>query len=205
MDVDVRFRFNKRTGEVEEFVVEAGPDGLPEAEHNRLHDSDELLDMYRLPKSLAVVGAGVIGSEYACMFAAMGIRVHLIDGRESLLPFLDPDLSKALTAAMEQLGVTFWWKQSVTACDAPKVGEITLKLTSGEEVTADQVLVCAGRTSPTAALNPQTAGVGLTSRGLVPVDENFQTSAPGIYAASSAFLRELLAGQFISARRASPT
>ena len=151
-------------------------------EHPRVHDSDELLYLPAVPRCIAVIGAGVIGSEYACMFAAMGIRVHLIDGRESLLPFLDPDLSKALTAAMEQLGVTFWWKQSVTACDAPKVGEITLKLTSGEEVTADQVLACAGRTSQTAALNPTAAGVGLSSRGLIPVDEHFRTVVPHIYA-----------------------
>ena len=65
-------------------------------EHDRVHDSDELLYITPMPRSLAVIGAGVIGSEYACMFAALGTRVHLIDGRDTLLPFLDPDLSKAL-------------------------------------------------------------------------------------------------------------
>src|SRR5262249_38605456 len=118
-------------------------------EHSRGHGSDELLNLPAVPRCLAVIGAGVIGSEYACMFAALGTRVHLIDGRDTLLPFLDPDLSKALTAAMEQLGVTFWWKETVKSCDAPRTGEITLKLASGEEGIADQVLVCAGRTSQT--------------------------------------------------------
>jgi NAD(P) transhydrogenase len=151
-------------------------------EHNRVHDSDELLYLPAVPRCLAVIGAGVIGSEYACMFAALGTRVHLIDGRDTLLPFLDPDLSKALVAAMEHLGVTFWWKESVKECDAPQTGEITLKLASGEEVNADQVLVCAGRTSATGALNPQAAGIGLSSRGLIPVDEHFRTVVPYVYA-----------------------
>ena len=62
-------------------------------EHPRVHDSDELLFITSIPRSLAVIGGGVIGSEYACMFAALGVRVHLIDGRDVLLPFLDPDLS----------------------------------------------------------------------------------------------------------------
>ena len=67
-----------------------------------IYDSDELLTLERLPQSLAVVGAGVIGSEYACTFAALGSKVELIDGRESLLPFLDAEVSRALHEAMEQ-------------------------------------------------------------------------------------------------------
>ena len=85
-------------------------------EHNRVHDSDELLFITAMPRSLAVIGAGVIGSEYACTFAALGTRVHLIDGRDSLLPFLDPDLSKTLADAMEKQGVVFHWKENVGQC-----------------------------------------------------------------------------------------
>jgi NAD(P) transhydrogenase len=151
-------------------------------EHNRVHDSDELLFITAMPRSLAVIGAGVIGSEYACMFAVLGTRIHLIDGRDALLPFLDPDLSKALTRAMEARGVVFHWKENVTRCSAPKVGEIELLLSSGAELTVDHVLVCAGRTSPTAELNPGAAGIGLSSRGLVPVDEHYRTAVPHIYA-----------------------
>jgi NAD(P) transhydrogenase len=151
-------------------------------EHPRVHDSDELLYITAIPRSLAVVGAGVIGSEYACMFAALGVRVHLIDGRDVLLPFLDPDLSDALKVAMERQGIVFWWKDQVEGCKAPRSGEIELKLKSGNEITVDHVLVCAGRTSAAAALCPEAAGFGLTSRGLIPVDEHFRTTVPHIYA-----------------------
>jgi NAD(P) transhydrogenase len=151
-------------------------------EHPRVHDSDELLYITSIPRSLAVVGAGVIGSEYACMFAALGVRVHLIDGRDTLLPFLDPDLSESLRVAMEQQGIVFWWKDQVEACKAPRSGEIELRLKSGKEMAVDHVLVCAGRTSAAAALSPEAAGFGITSRGLIPVDEHFRTTVPHIYA-----------------------
>lgn len=151
-------------------------------EHNRVHDSDELLFITQMPRSLAVIGAGVIGSEYACTFAALGTRVHLIDGRDSLLPFLDADLSRTLTSAMEQAGIVFHWKTNVTACAAPKVGEIEITLSTGTVLTVDHLLVCAGRTCPTADLNAAAAGIGLSSRGLIPVDEHFRTAVPHVYA-----------------------
>jgi NAD(P) transhydrogenase len=151
-------------------------------EHNRVHDSDELLYITQMPRSLAVIGAGVIGSEYACMFATLGTRVHLIDGRDALLPFLDPDLTKTLAAAMEAQGVVFHWKAKVEKCVAPRVGEIGLALDTGEEIAVDHLLVCAGRTSPTDKINPAAAGVGLSNRGLIPVDEHYRTCVPHIYA-----------------------
>ena len=151
-------------------------------ESPRVHDSDELLYITTIPRSLAVIGAGVIGSEYACMFAALGVRVHLIVGRDTLLPFLDPDLSEALKCAMEKQGIVFWWKDQVDACKAPRSGEIELRLKSGQELAVDHVLVCAGRTSGAAALVPGAAGFGITPRGLIPVDEHFRTTVPHIYA-----------------------
>lgn len=150
--------------------------------HSRVHDSDELLYLTHMPRSLAVIGAGVIGSEYACMFAVLGTRVHVIDGRDTLLGFLDPDLSNTLKAAMERQGVVFHWKENVTQCIAPRVGEINLLLSSGKELTVDHILVCAGRTSPTTELNLGATGIGLSNRGLIPVDEHFQTAVPHIYA-----------------------
>lgn len=151
-------------------------------EHPRVHDSDELLYITSIPRSLAVVGGGVIGSEYACMFAALGVRVHLIDGRDVLLPFLDPDLSAALAEAMADLGVVFRWKERVEACHAPRTGEIELRLTSGADLAVDHVLVCAGRTSYADRLEPAAAGFGLNPRGLITVDEHFRTAVPHIYA-----------------------
>jgi len=151
-------------------------------QHAKVHDSDELLYITTIPRSLAVIGAGVIGSEYACMFAALGVRVHLIDGRDVLLPFLDADLSNGLKTAMEAQGIVFWWKDQVDVCHAPRSGEIELRLKSGKEIAVDHVLVCAGRTSAAHTLCPEAAGFGLTSRGLIPVDEHFRTTAPHIYA-----------------------
>lgn len=151
-------------------------------EHPRVHDSDELLYITSIPRSLAVIGGGVIGSEYACMFAALGVRVHLIDGRDTLLPFLDPELSAGLTRAMERQGIVFHWKEQVEACRAPLSGEIELRLKSGTEMAVGSVLVCAGRTSHADRLTPEAAGFGLTPRGLIPVDEHFRTSVPHIYA-----------------------
>jgi NAD(P) transhydrogenase len=151
-------------------------------DHPRVHDSDELLYITSIPLSLAVIGAGVIGSEYACTFAALGVRVHVIDGRNVILPFLDPDLSRALAQAMEHQGIVFHWNEQVTACRAPRSGEIELRLTSGEELAVGSVLVCAGRTSNADRLAPEAAGFGLTSRGLIPVDEHFRTTVQHIYA-----------------------
>jgi NAD(P) transhydrogenase len=116
------------------------------------------------------------------MYAALGTRVHLIDSRETLLPFLDPDLSAALAGAMAAAGIRFWWGEKVAKCDTPRIGETTLTLTSGAELMVDQVLVCAGRMSRTAELNPAAAGFGLTTKGLIPVDEHFRTAVPHIYA-----------------------
>lgn len=151
--------------------------------HPRIHDSNEILELADLPRKLAVVGAGVIGSEYASTFAALGTEVHLIDGRDSLLPFLDREISAALTVAMEASGIRFHWKQRVTACETPDADSVVLTLSSGEKLSCDGVLVCAGRTSNTATLNLAAAGITPGERGLIKVDSRFRTEVPHIYAA----------------------
>jgi NAD(P) transhydrogenase len=150
--------------------------------HPRVHDSDEIVDIGQLPSSLAVIGAGVIGSEYACMFAALGVAVHLIDGRDYLLPFLDLDISEALAKAMTRLGVAFHWKEQVTSCADPEAGPVTLGLSSGATLVVDDVLVAAGRESRTAALNPDAAGLLVGKRGVLSVDDEFRTNVKHIYA-----------------------
>jgi len=152
-------------------------------EHPRVHDSNEILEIAELPKSLAVVGAGVVGAEYACTFAALGIEVHLIDGRDTLLPFLDHDVSKAITAAMTLSGIVFHWKERVVACDAPASGDVALSLTSGERLGVSDVLVAAGRSSNTDDLNLPAAGLVPGPRGLIVVNDMFQSSVAHIYAA----------------------
>lgn len=152
-------------------------------EHPRVHDSDEILEIGALPKTLAVVGAGVIGAEYACTFAALGVEVHLIDGRDSLLGFLDREISQAIERAMVAAGVRFVWKEKVTRCDAPPAGNVTLTLTSGATLAVTDVLVAAGRHSNTADLNLGAAGLTPGKRGLINVDAQGRTEVRHIFAA----------------------
>ncbi|MGA8594997.1 MAG: Si-specific NAD(P)(+) transhydrogenase [Bryobacteraceae bacterium] len=148
-----------------------------------VYDSDSILQLDKLPPTLAVVRGGVIGSEYASTFAALGTHVYLIDGRGILLPFLDAEVSRALAAAMERTGITFHWNERVVACMADGGDKITLTLSSDESLTVDAVLVAAGRRSNTESLNLAAAGVTANERGLIRVDEHFRTEVPHIYAA----------------------
>jgi NAD(P) transhydrogenase len=148
-----------------------------------IYDSDTILNLDRLPKSLAVVGAGVIGSEYACIFAALGVDVHLIDGRDLLLPFLDGEVSRALGDAMERNGISLHRNERVQECVVAGPNLISLKLASGVELAVEAVLVASGRKSNTAELNLPAAGVTVGERGLVHVDEHYRTLVPHIYAA----------------------
>ncbi len=150
---------------------------------DRVHDSDELLHLQALPTRLAVIGAGVIGSEYACTFAAMGVEVHVVDGRESLLPFLDGEISLALTAAMTAGGVKFHWREKVTHCDASAPGDVRLTLSSGTTLDCDAVLVCSGRSSNTGELNLAAAGITPGKRGVISVNARYCTEVSHIYAA----------------------
>ena len=152
-------------------------------EHPRVHDSDEILEIGTLPKTLAVVGAGVVGAEYACIFAALGVEVHLVDGRDSLLGFLDREISENIERAMTAGGVRFVWKEKVTRCDAPATGDVTLTLSSGATLAVTDVLVAAGRKSNTADLNLPAAGLTPGHRGLIKVDAHYRSEVPHIFAA----------------------
>jgi len=148
-----------------------------------VYDSDTILQLDRIPKTLAVIGAGVIGSEYGCTFAALGAKVYILDGRDKLLPFLDTEVSLALAAAMERSGIVFQWNENVRQCVVAESGEVTLSLSSGASLTVDAVLVAAGRKSNTGTLNLSLAGVTTGERGIIPVDKQYRTNVPHIYAA----------------------
>ncbi|MCP3097586.1 Si-specific NAD(P)(+) transhydrogenase [Myxococcus sp. K15C18031901] len=150
----------------------------------RVHDSDEVLEIGRLPSSLVVVGGGVIGCEYACMFAALGIPVTLVEVKPELLSFLDDEFSALLARRMEALGIRLRFGQTVEKVEVPAGCEqpIRLTLASGEEVDADQVLVASGRSANTTGLGLQELGVKLGARGQVEVGPGFQTTVPNIYA-----------------------
>lgn len=154
-----------------------------------IHDSDEILAIEQMPRVLAVVGAGVIGCEYASTFAALGTEVHLIDGRDTLLPFLDREISAALQKAMASSGIHLHQGERIEQCStgnqasADSSHQMTLRLASGISLACDDVLVCSGRTSDTSGLNLQSAGVAIGARGIIQVDADFRTTAPHIYAA----------------------
>ena len=125
----------------------------------------------------------MIGSEYACTFAALKSEVHLIDGRDKLLPFLDKELSQALATAMEKGGIQFHWNEKVLKCDILPSREVTLTLSSGAALTFDAVLVAAGRKSNVEKLNLAAAGVVTGDRGLIAVNDQYCSNVPHIYAA----------------------
>ena len=89
--------------------VPVRPEAFP-FDRPEIYDSDTILDLDRLPGRMAVIGAGVIGCEYACTFAALGTEVHVVDGRDALLPFLDAEISRVLGTVMERHGIVFHWK-----------------------------------------------------------------------------------------------
>src|SRR5262249_39080033 len=117
-------------------------------------------------------------------FAALGTDVWVVDGRDELLPFLDADISSALEDAMHnQLGIEFLWKNRVVKCVAPDYGDITLEFDAGGRLCVDAVLVAAGRSSNTDALNLPAAGLKPGPHGLLTLDAHYRTSVPHIYAA----------------------
>ena len=146
-------------------------------------DSDTILRIDRIPDSLAVVGAGVIGCEYASIFAALGVQVHLIDGRTSLLPHIDREIVRILLGELQnRLCVTMRLGEDVAnieVCD----DRVALTLKGGQQIVTGMVLYAAGRTSNVEELNLDSVGVKVGNRGLVLVNEHYQTSVPNIYAA----------------------
>jgi NAD(P) transhydrogenase len=157
------------------------PPGIPFDDPD-VHDSDSILEIDRLPASMAVLGGGVIGCEYASMFAALGTEVHLIERTEPLLSFLDAEIVERMTAGMAQLGVTFHFgerAQTVSRRD----GALVCSMPSGAEITVDKVLVTAGRVGNTDGLNLAAVGVATDDRGRITVDGHFRTSVPTVFAA----------------------
>lgn len=151
-----------------------------------MENSDQILDLDRIPDSLAVVGGGVIGCEYASIFAALGTRITLIEGRDRLLGFLDGELSSALRVAMERMGGEVLLGDSVETIrreEGVRFNALRLKLKSGRVLKADKILYSAGRKGNTDGLGLEAAGIVFDEKGKIGVDANFQTNIPGIYAA----------------------
>jgi NAD(P) transhydrogenase len=145
-------------------------------------DSDTFLQMDRIPKSLAVIGGGVIGCEYASIFMALGVEVVLVDGRDRLLPFLDAEIANRLRDRFIGLGMHLWFNERpVKVENADGGARLTMK--SGKVLEANAALFAAGRRAAVDGLALEKAGLSLNDRGYIGVDENYRTLAPHIYAA----------------------
>ena len=156
------------------------PRGVP-FDGERVYDTDTVLQLQRLPSSMLIVGAGVIGSEYATLFAALGTEVTLVDRRERLLPFLDREFAEILTAQMQSVGVRLLFGRAIDALDVTT--RVSATLDDGTRVDTDAVLYCGGRFGATHDLALENAGIVADASGRIPVDEFYRTSAPSVLAA----------------------
>ncbi|CDO88039.1 soluble pyridine nucleotide transhydrogenase [Mycobacterium triplex] len=158
----------------------ARPSGV-EFDEDRVLDSDGILDLKTLPTSMVVVGAGVIGIEYASMFAALGTKVTVVEKRGDMLDFCDPEVIEALKFHLRDLAVTFRFGEEVTAVDVGSAGTVTT-LASGKQIPAETVMYSAGRQGQTDHLDLHNAELEADNRGRIYVDDFFQTKVPHIYA-----------------------
>jgi len=174
----------KLRGEVMLIATGSKPHRPAEISFDDVHtfDSDTFLQMKRIPKSLAVIGGGVIGCEYASIFMALGVKVTLVDGRDKLLPFLDTEISERLRDRLKELGMQFWFNDRPVKVENSASGA-TLHMKSGKKLETEAALFAAGRRAAVDGLALEKAGLALNDRGYIPVDENYRTSVTSIYAA----------------------
>ena len=158
------------------------PDGIP-FDDRHVFDSDGILEIKRMPSSLVVVGAGVIGVEYASIFSTLDTKVTLLDGRDSMLGFLDTEIVDELTHSLRDRGVSIRLGENVDSIETSDNDHVIVTTKSGKRLSTDMVLYAAGRIGSTWALQPDKAGIETDDRRLISVNENFQTNVPHIYAA----------------------
>jgi len=171
-----------------EFVViacgtrPARPPEIP-FDDQQILDSDDILKLDHIPRSLAVVGAGVVGCEYASMFAALGAHVSLVDRHPSILTFVDAEIVETLNSHLrDNTDFAFHLDETVAAIEQTS-GRVHLTLGSGKRIVTEKVLYCAGRVAATDTLNLPSIGVTTDAQGHLAVDANYQTTAAGVYAA----------------------
>ncbi|BDX35037.1 putative soluble pyridine nucleotide transhydrogenase [Mycobacterium antarcticum] len=155
------------------------PDGV-DFDDERVLDSDEIVSLNFIPTSMVVVGAGVIGIEYASIFAALGSKVTVIEKRDTMLDFCDPEVVEALRFHLRDSAVMFRFGEEVTSVDVSETGTLTT-LASGKQIAAEAVMYSAGRTGRTDGLDLEAAGLQTDDRGRIQVDEQFRTKVDHIF------------------------
>jgi NAD(P) transhydrogenase len=186
--VDDRDGHQRRTLSAAVIVIATGTTATREDhipfDRRRIITSDDAITMDRVPRTMAVIGAGVIGLEYASMFAALGTRVTLIDKRPRLLPFIDAEIMDALAFHMRERRMTLWLGEEVSGLelDADPDGKVRIHLASGKHIVAEKALYSIGRSGATRRLNLAAAGLAADERGRLVVDGHYRTAVPHIYA-----------------------
>ncbi len=150
----------------------------------RIHDSDSILNITRFPQSIVVLGAGVIGCEYATIFSTMGTKVFLINHVDKILTFIDQEIIKAFVDQMKHDEIDLLFNKSVSKIIAPKTTEdkVRVELETGEALNVDMFLFAAGRCGRVKELNLDKVGIPISTRETLSVNENYQTNVPNIYA-----------------------
>jgi len=172
--------------QADRFLIAVGsrpfrPDTIP-FDDDCIMDSDAILNLQQIPSSMLVVGAGVIGIEYASIFSTLDVKVTVLDGRDSMLGFLDQEIIDELTHSLRDRGVSLRLGENVASIERTKE-TVILKTDTGKNLKADMVLFAAGRIGSTWALKTDNAGIETDDRRLISVNENFQTNVSHIYAA----------------------
>lgn len=160
----------------------ARPSSVP-FENGLIVDGDGLGTFTELPRSLLVVGAGVIGTEYASMLALLDIEVTLVDQRPRLLDFVDTEIAEALAYHMRDVGVILHFAEEVVSIEKASGRRVRTTFKSGKRIVSDALLYAVGRSGATDALSLETLGIQRDARGRISVNENFQTAITHIYAA----------------------
>ncbi len=187
--IDLKNERGTSTVTAEHILIAVGtrptsPPGIP-LDGESILDSDSILSLQKMPRSLTVVGAGVIGLEYASMFGILGVEVTLVDTRTRPLEFLDGEIVDELTHQMRNHQVTFRLGETVDGIErgkGPRQRTI-IHLTSGKRLVSDAVLYSVGRTGATDILQVEKAGLQTDHRGRLKVDDQFRTEVPHIFAA----------------------
>ena len=163
-------------------TVATRPQGVP-VDGQSILTSDDILGLKEVPRTMTVVGAGVVGTEYASIFAALGVETTLIDRRPRLLEFVDAEIIESLTYQMRNMNCTFRLHEEVASVRLEGARRAVTVLKSGKLIISEVILYSVGRIGATADLDLAAAGLQADERGRLRVNEVFQTAQPHIYAA----------------------
>ena len=146
-------------------------------------DSDEIIDLHRIPKKLLVVGGGVIGLEYATIYRELDIEVTVVESKDYVLRFLDKEIVEEFTHRLRDCNISLRLNEKLKSIEKRDGGQVLCRLKSGKSILVDTVLFAVSRRGVTNELSLEKAGIEADHKGRIPVNENYQTSVPHIYAA----------------------